>query len=162
MEVERFPLNQNGKCRDRARLAKELAVSAEEPAKRTSHDLHESRSVAELRDRLRRRDIDLVSLVNEFVKPTARFGLLVRGALPEGTATEVSPLELLVLLDDGNAMKRRKPEVAGRAVEYLGGARAGRMPGPPVHPGPGGPPGFHGGWPGGSERASGSADPSGR
>jgi amino acid adenylation domain-containing protein len=116
--VETLPLSQNGKV-DRARLASEAALLVEGPAKRQPHDLHESGDAADLRERLRRRDIDLISVVSEFVKPSARFGLLIGGALAEGTGTELSALELLVLLDDGDAMKRRKREVAGSAVEYL-------------------------------------------
>jgi amino acid adenylation domain-containing protein len=112
--IDAFPLNQNGKV-DRVGLTRELAA---EPK---GHDLHESRSLSELQARLERRGLDLLSLVNEFVKPTAPFGLRVTGALANGTATEASPLELLVLLDvlDGaGALKKRKRDVAGCAVQY--------------------------------------------
>lgn len=114
--VDTFPLNQNGKV-DRVRLVADLAASAGEPRR---HDLHESRSAGELRERLARRGVDLLSLVNEFVKPSARFGLLVTGALANGTADGASPVELLVLLDDERALKRRKPDVAGCPVDYDG------------------------------------------
>jgi amino acid adenylation domain-containing protein len=116
--VETFPLSQNGKI-DRAKLTHESAAfQAGGAGKRRPHDLHESRNLADLNERLRRRDLDLLSLVREFVKPSSRFGLVIGGELADGAATEVSDLNLLVLLNDGGAMKRRKQEISGNVVNF--------------------------------------------
>ena len=100
--VAAFPLNQNGKI-DRAGLGK-----------RPPHDLHESRDAAELSARLERLDVDLLSLVSEFVKPAAELGLLA-----ERMTTGSSDLALLVLVNDRSALKQRKREVSGNVIEYL-------------------------------------------
>lgn len=114
--VERMPLSQNGKV-DRARLGETVAAGAVGPASRWD-DLHTCRNVTELRQRLDRADIDLVSIASEFVKPSAPFGLAVTGAFPEGTATAASPLDLVIVVDEIGALKRKKRDVAGHVVEY--------------------------------------------
>ena len=115
--VESFPLSQNGKI-DRARLARESGSWTRGGGKRKPHDLHESRDLADLNERLGRRDLDLLSLVREFVKPSASFGLVVGGDIAAGVATETSDLNLLVLLNDGGALKRRKQEISGNIVDF--------------------------------------------
>jgi amino acid adenylation domain-containing protein len=115
--VESFPLSQNGKV-DRARLARESDSRTREAGKRKPHNLHESRNLADLNERLGRRDLDLLSLVREFVKPSASFGLVIGGDIAAGVATETSDLNLLVLLNDGGAMKRRKREISGNTVDF--------------------------------------------
>ena len=114
--VERMPLSQNGKV-DRARLGETVTAGTAGPASGLD-DLHMCRNVNELRQRLDRADIDLVSIASEFVKPSRPFGLAVIGAWPEGTATAASSLDLLIVLDEIGALKRKKRDVAGHVVEY--------------------------------------------
>jgi hypothetical protein len=84
------------------------------------HDLHRCSSVDALVEALRSRGIDLISLVHEFVKPSLPIGILVTGSIADGVATEVSDLDLMVLLPGADAFKaKRKREIAGNVVNYL-------------------------------------------
>jgi hypothetical protein len=88
--------------------------------KKRPHDLHRCSNAEELLERLRARDIDPVALVYEFVKPSIEVGILSTGSIAWGVATELSDLDLLVLLPGADALKgKRKREIAGGAVKYL-------------------------------------------
>ena len=88
--------------------------------KKRPHDLHRCTNVDALVEALRSRGIDLVSLVYEFVKPSVEVGILVTGSIADGVATEVSDLDLMILLPGADAFKaRRKREIAGNVVTYL-------------------------------------------
>ncbi|HEV7673032.1 MAG TPA: amino acid adenylation domain-containing protein [Candidatus Angelobacter sp.] len=115
--VPDFPLNQNGKI-DRGRLANDRDRYTTHAPPNRNHELHQIRSVTEFYERLSLGGIDLISVVSEFVKPSTSFALIVIGAFAHGTASATSPVELLILLDDARAMKRRKKDLAGACVEY--------------------------------------------
>lgn len=87
--------------------------------KKRPHNLHRCSNIEELATELGRRDIDPVSLVREFVKPSCATGILVAGSIAQGIATEVSDLDLLVLMPTRDAFKERRREVAGSVVKYL-------------------------------------------
>lgn len=120
--VESFPTTANGKIdRDRLMAERQAPAPGKPPgqrAPRAHHDLHLAEDLAGLAARLRRRDMDPLALVQEFVKPSAELGLLVVGAIPRGEATPTSSLELLALLEDETGLKRRRGDVAGRPVRY--------------------------------------------
>lgn len=120
IEVDRFPMNQNGKIDKTALVAGETAAPTLPPRRRKRpHDLHLSRNVDELQQRLEARGIDLIALVAEFVKPSWPCGVLIGGSLADSVATGVSDLDILVLLSDKDALKKRKREVFGNPVQQL-------------------------------------------
>ncbi len=121
--VGELPMTSNGKV-DRARLL-ELAPPAARRRRKHPHDLHLSQSVAELQERLGARDIDLQSVIAEFVKPGYSAGVLVAGSLADRVATDVSDLDLLVLLEHPRSLKRPPRELFGAPVAYLPGAAEG-------------------------------------
>jgi hypothetical protein len=122
--VDEFPVSQNGKI-DRTRLLETFVSQPDSLQPQYVHDLHKIHSADHVRDWLARRGIDVVALVNEFVKPSAHVGVTVGGALAAGVGTATSPVELFVLVDDTSAFKRRKQDVAGNPVTYLPDSAAG-------------------------------------
>ena len=101
------------------------AVPAAEAGERTRHkkrphNLHLCNGPDDLARELRAKEIDPLSLVYEFVKPSFDVGLLCAGSIASGIATELSDLDLWVLLPSAEAFKSKRPrEVAGSAVNYL-------------------------------------------
>jgi hypothetical protein len=84
------------------------------------HALHRCATADAVLAELRTRDIDVVSLVAEFVKPSFDSGVLITGSIAWGVATELSDLDLLVLLPAADAFKgKRKREVSGSVIKYL-------------------------------------------
>src|SRR5262245_47866707 len=71
--------------------------------KKKPHALHRCNNAGELIAALRTREIDLVSLVYEFIKPSAEIGMLAAGSISFGVATEYSDLDLMVLLPSADA-----------------------------------------------------------
>gem|GEM_PF-3626821 len=58
--------------------------------------------------------------MSELVKPSASVGILAVGSIPWQVATELSDLDLWVLLSDAGALKGRRPrEIGGAAVKEL-------------------------------------------
>jgi amino acid adenylation domain-containing protein len=118
--LDSFPTNLNGKV-DRAALVR-AAAEAEPPLRREPgkrpHQLHLARTLDDLLARLRLHAIDPMSVVAEFVRPGARVGVLVGGAISHGTATATSDLELLVHIEKRAALKQRRREILGQVVEY--------------------------------------------
>lgn len=92
---------------------------------KVSHDLYLARSVAELQHRLAGHDIDIPALTAEFVKPGYHSGVLVAGSLADGVGTAVSDLDLLVLLDRPEALKKLPQLLCAAPVHYLPVAAAG-------------------------------------
>jgi hypothetical protein len=83
------------------------------------HDLHRCTELAQLHERLAARDVNVMSLVAELVKPTARYGVLIGGSLAERVGTEVSDLDIMVFMIDGTGIKPRRREIQGNPVTYL-------------------------------------------
>jgi hypothetical protein len=88
-------------------------------SKKRPHTLHRCTTVEELIRALRKLDIDPVSLVSEFVKPSFDIGILITGSIPWGVATGVSDLDILALLPSGDALKKKRREIPGGVVKYL-------------------------------------------
>lgn len=115
--VDRFPLTQNGKV-DRLALAVDPPPEGVPGGASVRAELQGVGSLAELRRWLWGRGIELLSVVNEFVKPSTRAGVVVSGPFLPGVDAACTGLEVLVLLDGPGALKRRGQEVAGQAVRY--------------------------------------------
>lgn len=95
-------------------------LTARPRLKKRPHDLHRCADADELIAALRAMDIDLVSVVYEFVKPSADIGILAAGSIAWRVATAYSDLDLMVLLPSAEALKtKRTREIAGNAVTYL-------------------------------------------
>jgi hypothetical protein len=125
LAVDAFPTSPNGKVDTAGLMDTLLARPADGAPSGPAHQLHESRNADDVRGQLDRLGIDVVAVVQEFVKPSARFGVVIGGALADGSANDTSPLELFVMLGDGHAMKRHKDDVAGHAVTRLPASAAG-------------------------------------
>lgn len=88
--------------------------------RKAPHDLHRCADLPSLVAALREKDVDLLSLVGEFVKPGVEMGVLVAGSITQGVATGVSDLDVLILLAGIDDLKKgRKRQVAGTPVHYL-------------------------------------------
>lgn len=83
------------------------------------HDLHLSTTSAELVERLRAQNVDLLALIREFVRPGAQFGAILGGSLADGTATSLSDVDVIVLLPDRQSLKSGKTSVFGHTATYL-------------------------------------------
>ena len=116
--IERAILNQNHKV-DRKAVFMASTIKSNRNRKKQSNDLYKCRSVEQLLANLHARDIDIKLLIDEFIKPSMRRSILVGGSLAEQTASAVSDLDLLILLDDARAFKRQKTDLFGHRVNYL-------------------------------------------
>jgi hypothetical protein len=88
--------------------------------KKRPHDLHLCTSADELVRALRAKDIDPVSLVHEFIKPSCDAGILFTGSIAWGIATPYSDLDIWVLLPGADALRTRRPrELNGYPVNHL-------------------------------------------
>lgn len=87
--------------------------------KKIVHDLYRARNPDELLAALEARGIDLIGLVFEFVKPHADPGIVVTGSVANGIATEVSDLDVLVLLPSLTALKQRRSRIGDSKVHYM-------------------------------------------
>lgn len=116
--IERTILNQNHKV-DRKAVFMSSTIKSNKNRKKRSNDLYKCHSVDQLLANLQTKDIDIKLLVDEFIKPSMRRSILVGGSLAEQTASPVSDLDLLILLDDSRAFKRQKTDVFGHRVNYL-------------------------------------------
>ncbi|HEV7673035.1 MAG TPA: hypothetical protein VGQ12_00750 [Candidatus Angelobacter sp.] len=88
--------------------------------KKRPHKLHLCSSVEGLTAELRANDIDLTSLVFEFIKPASEVGVLVTGSIATRIATEVSDLDVLILAPSADVFKsQRRREIAGSILNYV-------------------------------------------
>lgn len=94
-------------------------ATARRPRRKRPHNLHHCANVEALVTELRNHDIDLVSLISEFVKPSIDAGILVTGTIPWRLATAVSDVDVLILLPGIDAFKTsRKRDISGAPVKY--------------------------------------------
>jgi amino acid adenylation domain-containing protein len=120
--VDRIPLNQNHKIDRKALFMAHINTAAQAPARprrKRPNELYRCRDLAELSAALDRHGIDIAALVGEFVKPSARRAILVAGSLAEQTASPLSDLDLLILLDDGGAFKKARAELYGQPINIV-------------------------------------------
>lgn len=68
------------------------------------HSFHSCHDVFQFKELLSEYEIPIVDLVSSYLQ-TQEFGLLIGGSIAEGTATAVSDLDFLVLLDSKSAIK---------------------------------------------------------
>lgn len=84
------------------------------------HELHRCTTPQELLAALRASDIDPLAIVYEFAKPSTELGIVATGSIPWGVATELSDLDLWILLPGSDVFKSRQPrEVGGASVKVL-------------------------------------------
>lgn len=84
------------------------------------HELHLCTTPEELSRALRASGIDPLAIVAEFVRPSTELGILAAGSIPWGVATELSDLDIWVLLPGSHVFRSRQPrEIAGAAVKYM-------------------------------------------
>lgn len=121
--IDRIPLNQNHKV-DRKALQMAAITEASKLRRKKPNELYRCRSVDELSAALAARNIHVTALVDEFIKPSARRSILVGGSLAEQTASAVSDLDLLILLDSEQAFKKHKSDLYGHRINYLPSADA--------------------------------------
>jgi hypothetical protein len=97
-----------------------VAAQGRPRLKKKPHNLHRCSSVEELIEELRANDVDLVSLVSEFIKPSFDAGILVAGSITANVATELSDLDVLVLTPGAEAFKtRRKRDISASSVNQF-------------------------------------------
>ena len=114
--LERFPLNQSGKV-DRLALTLRAATPVRGDAQ-PPLDLDGCQDIADVKERLARRGVNLLALVQEFVKPSSRPGVVWLRAAAEGGAGARPDLHIRVLLDDARELKARRAEICGAAVHW--------------------------------------------
>jgi len=116
-EVTKIPLTTNGKI-DRSIMFKQ-PNQKKSRNKKKPHNLHQSTNLTTFKQLLAEQNIDLMSLVYEFIKPNAKIGVMVVGSIADKMATEISDLDLLVLVSDKMVFKKQKREISGAVVNYL-------------------------------------------
>lgn len=116
--VDRFPLNQNHKI-DRKALFMSTSRISPRQRRKQPNELHRCRNPEELSSALANFGIDIEALVGEFIKPSARRTIMIAGSLAERTASPLSDLDILVLLDDRMAFKKSRSELYGQPINFV-------------------------------------------
>jgi predicted nucleotidyltransferase len=96
----------------------DLAITKKRRRKQP-HELYLCNSKESLIEALSKKDIDLNKLIFEFVKPKADPAIVVTGSIANGIATEVSDLDVIILLNSFSDLKAKRISILGNAVNYM-------------------------------------------
>ena len=115
--VSEFPLNNNGKI-DRKRIFEGEFFMEVNRRKKQPHKLFQCNGRDEIMDGLDDLGINVFEVVNAFVKPSEDIGILIVGSIADGVATEVSDLDLLVIVDGDSPFKKGISAMYGQPVYF--------------------------------------------
>ncbi len=91
-------------------------------SKKLPHDLHGVDSAPALCAALARRGVNLHQEISNLLVPDAKYAVMVVGSIAEGTATPVSDVDFLVLLDRADSLREERVSLSvqtGRSQEFL-------------------------------------------
>jgi hypothetical protein len=95
--------------------------------KKLPHKLYLCDRLEDLQVELNELDIDLQRLVFEFVKPKSDPAIVITGSLANGIGTQVSDLDVVVLLPSLSSVRNNVDQILGNKVYYLPHSNKSRM-----------------------------------
>lgn len=87
--------------------------------KKKIHDLYLAKDTNDFLNRLKNYDIDLLSLIDQVVDPKFTKGIVLGGSIPEGTGTNVSDVDILILLNTTDALGELTMSIGDIPLKWL-------------------------------------------
>lgn len=90
-----------------------------QPRKKRPHSLYEVGNAREFQNKLESLGINIFEFISEIVYDMDSTGILLGGSIAERTATEVSDVDIALLINEASDLKDFKNEILGESVFYL-------------------------------------------
>lgn len=87
--------------------------------KKKSHDLYLAKNANDFLIRLKSYDIDLVSLIDQVVDKKYTRGIVLGGSIPEGTGTNISDVDILILINTTDALGDMTTSIGDIPIKWL-------------------------------------------